>query len=171
MDAQFLELSVAVGEALAQQGLSLACAESCTGGWAAAVVTATAGSSAWFERGFVTYSNNAKEEMLGVPAATLLTAGAVSEDVARAMASGALRHSRADLALAITGIAGPGGGSAGKPVGTVCFAWCRRDQPALSATRLWPGDRQAVRRASVLHALEGLIAMLAPAKGTAKTVP
>ena len=168
MDEQLLDLSAAVGLALTDCGLTLASAESCTGGWVATVVTATAGSSGWFDRGFITYSNNAKEEMLGVPPATLVTHGAVSEETARAMAVGALQHSNAGIALAITGIAGPGGGSPGKPVGTVCFSWCRRGLEADSETRCWPGDREAVRRQALVHALSGLLSRL---KATAKTVP
>ena len=168
MNKQLRMLSESLGMALTEQGLTLACAESCTGGWVAAVVTATAGSSAWFDRGFVTYSNKAKEEMLGVPSATLASHGAVSEDTARAMALGALQHSDAGIALAITGIAGPGGGSPGKPVGTVCFSWCRRGEPPESETRLWPGDRETVRRQALTHALKGVLSRL---KATAKTVP
>ncbi len=173
MDAELLTLSAAVGRALAERKLRLACAESCTGGWVAAVVTATAGSSAWFDRGFVSYSNQAKQELLAVPGQTLEAHGAVSEQTARAMAAGALAHSVADVALAITGIAGPGGGSPGKPVGTVCFSWCRRGEPAASETREFAGDRQAVRRAALIHSLEGLLARLkvVTLKDPAKTVP
>ena len=168
MESQLLALSRLVGEVLNANGTTLACAESCTGGWVAAVVTATAGSSDWFDRGFVTYSNESKEELLGVPAATIATHGAVSEETARAMATGALERSRAGMALAITGIAGPGGGSPGKPVGTVCFSWCRRGEPATSETRHWSGDREAVRRSALIHALCGVVTRLG---GTAKTVP
>lgn len=168
MDAELHLLSEAVGAALMRRGITLACAESCTGGWVAEVVTATAGSSNWFERGFVTYSDEAKQEMLGVPAETISTHGAVSEAVAIAMATGALSHSHAGIALAITGIAGPGGGSRSKPVGTVCFSWCLGGKTALSETRLFPGEREAVRRSAVIHALSGLLSRL---EGTAKTVP
>lgn len=168
MDAELRLLSESVGAALTRQGVRLACAESCTGGWVAATVTATAGSSNWFERGFVTYSNLAKQEMLGVPAAIIEAHGAVSEETARAMAAGALAHSRAGVAVAITGIAGPEGGSSSKPVGTVCFSWCREGEPAVSETRLFSGDREQVRRSAVIHALAGLLARL---EGTAKTVP
>ena len=168
MDTQLLFLSEAVGKLLTEQGLTLACAESCTGGWVAAVVTATAGSSGWFDRGFVTYSNQAKEEMLGIPSATIAKHGAVSEETARAMATGALERSSAGVALAITGVAGPGGGSPGKPVGTVCFSWCRRGEPAASETRHWSGDRETVRLQALMHSLAGLIARL---EATAKTVP
>jgi nicotinamide-nucleotide amidase len=120
------KLAERLGQRLLERGECLAAAESCTGGWLAQSVTAIAGSSAWFDRGFVTYSNAAKIDMLGVPENTLNRHGAVSEAVARAMAQGALAHSRADWTVAITGIAGPGGGSPEKPVGTVCFAWASK---------------------------------------------
>jgi nicotinamide-nucleotide amidase len=141
-------------------GAWLVTAESCTGGWAAQVLTSVAGSSAWFERGFVTYSNAAKEELLGVAKATLETHGAVSEDTAREMALGALERSRGTLALAITGIAGPGGGTAEKPVGTVCFAWARKGGRASAETRRFTGDRDAVRRQSVEHSLTRVLELL-----------
>ncbi len=136
----------------------LALAESCTGGWAAASVTAIPGSSAWFERGFVTYSNTAKVEMLGVQPETLGRYGAVSEHTALEMALGALRHSQAQCAAAITGIAGPDGGSPDKPVGTVCFAWAS-PVTTQTATLHLAGSRQEIRRQSVEHALRGLIAL------------
>lgn len=139
----------------------LACAESCTGGWVAETVTAIAGSSQWFERGFVTYSNAAKQELLGVRADTLRRQGAVSEAVVLEMAAGALRNSRAQTSLAISGVAGPAGGSADKPVGTVCFAWAVRGTEPTAQTRHFAGDREAVRRQSVIHALQGLLARLA----------
>jgi len=154
------ELAKRVGERLKAQGALLVTAESCTGGWAAQAVTAIAGSSEWFERGFVTYSNAAKEEMLGVRAATIAKHGAVSEETAREMALGALKHSRGTIALAITGIAGPGGGSAAKPVGTVCFAWARKGDEASVETRRFSGDRDAVRRQSVEHALRKALDLL-----------
>jgi nicotinamide-nucleotide amidase len=138
----------------------LVTAESCTGGWAAQALTSVAGSSAWFERGFVTYSNAAKQELLGVRSDTLARHGSVSEQAALEMALGALERSRATVALAITGIAGPGGGSPDKPVGTVCFAWARKDRPASAETRHFAGDREAVRRQSVEHALERLLQLL-----------
>ena len=149
-----------LGEHLKAKGALLVTAESCTGGWAAQAVTAIAGSSGWFERGFVTYSNAAKEEMLGVRQATLAKHGAVSEETAREMALGALKHSRGTIALAITGIAGPGGGSAAKPVGTVCFAFARKGHDASAETRRFPGDRDAVRRQSVEHALTRVLELL-----------
>lgn len=159
MDAALAALSQRVGDFLRERSLLLATAESCTGGWVAQIVTHTGGSSAWFERGFVTYSNDAKTEMLGVKPETLAAQGAVSEETAREMAAGALANSRAGVALAITGIAGPSGGSAEKPVGTVCFAWCRRGEPPRSERRHFDGDREAVRRQSALHALETLLAL------------
>ena len=146
-----------VGSLLQANGQKLATAESCTGGWVAQCLTAIAGSSNWFERGFVTYSNEAKQEMLGIDAQTLLTHGAVSETTACAMASGALRHSRADWALSITGIAGPSGGSADKPVGMVCFGWAGPDSLTEVETRIFSGNREAVRSQSVAHALGGLL--------------
>jgi nicotinamide-nucleotide amidase len=156
MDAELLSLAASLARTLTQAGLSLATAESCTGGGLAGVLTAIPGSSLWFERGFVSYSNLAKAEMLGVKAETLADHGAVSEPTARAMAEGALAHSHADLALAITGIAGPGGGTEAKPVGTVCFAWARRKGDTRSTTLHFPGDRAAVRRQSMAAAIEGL---------------
>jgi nicotinamide-nucleotide amidase len=160
MDADLEQLSARVGAALKAAGWLLATAESCTGGWVSQVVTHTAGSSAWFDRGFVTYTNAAKHLQLGVTKDLLVNKGAVSEEVARAMSEGAITHSRADISLAITGIAGPTGGSPGKPVGTVCFAWCRSGQAAHSATCLFQGDRESVRRQSVVFALEQLLADL-----------
>ena len=150
-------LAARVGALLVQNGQKLAVAESCTGGWVAQCLTAIAGSSDWFERGFVTYSNEAKQEMLGVPGTILLDHGAVSEATASAMASGALAHSRSDWALAITGIAGPSGGTTEKPVGLVCFAWACRDGRLDVETRRFAGDRQEVRAQSVAHVLSGLL--------------
>jgi len=157
MDKDLERLSFLVGEALLSRKLMLACAESCTGGWVAESVTATAGSSSWFERGFVTYSNAAKQELLGVQADTLRRQGAVSEAVVAEMAAGALRRSHAQVALAISGVAGPTGGSPDKPVGTVCFAWVLRGEEPTTDTVRFSGDREAVRRQSVLHALQGLL--------------
>ena len=158
MTQQDLEiLASQVGSLLLANGQRLATAESCTGGWVAQCLTAIAGSSNWFERGFVTYSNEAKQEMLGIDAQTLLTHGAVSETTAGAMASGALRHSRADWALSITGIAGPSGGSADKPVGMGCFGWAGPDSLTEVETRIFSGNREAVRSQSVAHALGGLL--------------
>lgn len=150
-------LAERLGDLLLQRGEWLAAAESCTGGWLAQSVTAIAGSSAWFDRGFVTYSNAAKIDMLGVPETTLERHGAVSEAVARAMAQGALANSRADWTVAITGIAGPGGGLPHKPVGTVCFAWASKDGGCEAHTCYFNGDRAAVREQSVHFALSGLL--------------
>jgi nicotinamide-nucleotide amidase len=149
-----------LGQVLVERRQMVATAESCTGGWVAQVLTSVAGSSAWFERGFVTYSNSAKREMLGVPATTLARHGAVSEQTARAMAQGALNASHADVALAITGVAGPGGGSPEKPVGTVCLAWAAKKMPVHSITAHFAGDRQAVRAQAVAAAVDGLLAYL-----------
>ncbi|MFO1412514.1 MAG: CinA family protein [Burkholderiales bacterium] len=151
-----LALARAVGAALAARGWLAATAESCTGGLVAGAITEIAGSSAWFDRGFVTYSNEAKEELLGVAPATLAAHGAVSEPTARAMAEGALARSRAHVAVAITGIAGPGGATPGKPVGMVCFAWAVRGGATRALTRQFAGDRAAVRSAAVVEALAGL---------------
>ena len=160
---QFETAVLALADALRAQGLKLATAESCTGGLIAAACTAVAGSSDWFERGFVTYSNEAKAELLGVDAALIAAHGAVSEAVARAMAKGALVHSRAQLAVAVTGIAGPGGASQGKPVGTVWIAVARLDAGLHSELLSLGGDRAAVREQTVQHALARLIAALPPA--------
>ena len=158
---QLEDLARQVGQALKRHGLMLATAESCTGGWVAQAVTSVTGSSEWFDRGFVTYTNIAKRELLGVKTATLTRHGAVSEPTARAMAEGALAHSHADLTVAITGIAGPAGGTAEKPVGMVCFAWAARKQPTQSRTQRFSGDREAVRRQAVMAALEGVRMLLA----------
>ena len=153
-----------LADALRARGALLATAESCTGGLIAAACTDLAGSSDWFERGFVSYSNQAKTELLGVPAALIAVHGAVSEAVARAMAVGALRHSAAHCALAVTGVAGPGGGSADKPVGTVWLAWAWRDGAGAerleASLRRFDGDRAAVRQATLVAALQGLIERL-----------
>ena len=155
-------LTVRLAELMQSRGLMLATAESCTGGLIAATCTDLAGSSAWFERGFVSYSNAAKTELLGVPADCIASHGAVSEPVAQAMARGALTHSAAQVAGAVTGVAGPGGGSADKPVGTVWIAWAMADR--VRAERMqFSGDRAAVRQATVEHALRGLVALLEPA--------
>jgi len=153
------ELAHQLGEALKAKGLKLATAESCTGGWVAMALTAIAGSSDWFERGYVTYSNDAKREDLGVAEQTLLQYGAVSEQVAREMAAGAQQRARAQVALAITGVAGPTGGTMDKPVGLVCFAWARGSK-ITSETRRFDGDRESVRRQSVRHALERALELL-----------
>ena len=153
-------LAVRLGQALLARGRQVAVAESCTGGLIAAAITDVVGSSGWFDRGFVSYSNEAKVELLGVAPEILAARGAVSEETARQMAAGALARSAADVAVAVTGIAGPGGGSPGKPVGTVCLAWARRDGTPEAVTRHFAGDRSEVRRATVEAALEGLLARL-----------
>lgn len=161
-----LEPLVAVlADALRGRGARLATAESCTGGLIAAACTAVAGSSDWFERSVVSYSNEAKTELLGVDAGLIAQHGAVSEPVARAMAAGMLGRSRAEVAVAVTGIAGPGGGSAAKPVGLVWFAWAWRvpgtAAPQVEAAAVvWPGDRAVVRGQTVRHALEGVVERL-----------
>ena len=161
MDAELYALAGKVGDVLKARKLMLATAESCTGGWVGQAVTMVPGSSHWFDRGFVTYTNDAKREMLGVRAETLKKFGAVSEQTVRAMIKGALSHSKAHVALAVSGIAGPDGGSPGKPVGTVCLAWGRKKgAPPHSVMRHYAGDRDAVRRQSVIDALEGLLALL-----------
>ena len=141
-------------------GVTLATAESCTGGLIAATLTAIAGSSDVVDRGFVTYSNEAKTEMLGVPAALIASVGAVSEPVAAAMAAGAVEHSRATIAVSVTGVAGPGGGSTEKPVGLVCFGLARRGAPARTEQRIFPSDRAAIRQATVARAFELIRAAL-----------
>ena len=149
-------LTAYLAKILEAQGILMAAAESCTGGMISATCTDLPGSSNWFERGFVVYSNEAKTELLGVDAGLITQHGAVSEEVARAMAEGALRHSRAQVAVAVTGVAGPGGGSTAKPVGTVWFGWAT---PAgvVSERRCFSGDRAEVRRATVHYALQRLI--------------
>jgi nicotinamide-nucleotide amidase len=159
-DAEAIELAARVGAALQARKLMLATAESCTGGMIAAAITAIAGSSEWFDRGIVSYSNDAKVELLGVPDACLATFGAVSEPTARAMADGAIARSSASVAVAVTGIAGPGGGSADKPVGMVCFGWAVRGAPTEVETIHFPGDRATVRAMTVCHALLGILKRL-----------
>ena len=153
-------LAKKLGRKLKSARALLVTAESCTGGWAAQVVTSVPGSSDWFERGFVTYSNAAKKALLGVRPRTLKDHGAVSEETAREMARGALARSEGSVALAITGVAGPTGGNRAKPVGTVCFAWAR-GRKVRSETRHFRGNRTNVRRRSVIHALQGVLKTLA----------
>jgi nicotinamide-nucleotide amidase len=154
------DLCTQLAARLKERGCKLATAESCTGGLIAAACTDLSGSSEWFERGFVTYSNEAKAESLGVDAALIAEHGAVSEVVARAMAFGAIRHSHAQVAVAVTGVAGPTGGSPQKPVGTVWFGFMVDGQLS-SETRRLEGDRAAIRAATVRHALQRLLALLA----------
>jgi nicotinamide-nucleotide amidase len=149
----------ALAARLLARGWLLATAESCTGGLIAAACPELAGSSAWFERGWVTYSNAAKTELLGVPAALIERHGAVSQPVARAMAEGALARSKAQCSVSVTGIAGPSGGSAAKPVGTVCFGWCVPGQ-ALTQQRHFAGDRAAVRAQTLAYALTELLRLV-----------
>lgn len=156
-----IDLATAIGQALKARNWMLATAESCTGGGVAQAITEIAGSSSWFDRGFVTYSNDSKVALLGVPAQILANHGAVSEQTAAAMVEGALANSHAQVALSTTGIAGPGGAVPGKPVGTVCFAWCI-GTTVHTEQRLFSGDRHAVREQSVVHALEGLLQRLPP---------
>ncbi len=157
-DEALARLARRVGEALLDAGLMLVTAESCTGGWIAKVVTDVPGSSGWFTLGLVTYSNAAKRELLGVPAEVLERHGAVSEPVVRAMAAGALASCpRAGVGVAVSGIAGPAGGTPDKPVGTVWLAWARRGGAARACCERFGGDREAVRRQTVRAALEGLL--------------
>ena len=161
MDADIESLASQMGGELQRRGLMLATAESCTGGWIAQAVTAIAGSSQWFERGFITYTNIAKQEMLGVQADTLQRYGAVSEPTVCEMAEGALKHSHAQISVAVSGIAGPGGATADKSVGTVCLAWARLGMATHSSTMHFSGDREAVRRAAVMAALRGVLEIIA----------
>jgi len=156
-DPGLLLLSRNVGYALSARGLMLVTAESCTGGWVGQVMTMVPGSSEWYERGFITYTYVSKMEMLGVQMDTLEAHGAVSEPTAREMAIGALERSRGQVSLSITGLAGPGGGSAAKPVGTVCFGWSFLDGRNFTETRVFDGDRDAVRRQSAVHSLTRLL--------------
>ena len=161
-DDSLLKLAADLGVALKQHSWTLALAESCTGGMAAQYITAIPGSSAWFERGYVTYSNRSKTEMLGVSEQTLLHYGAVSEQTVLEMAHGARTQSQAQVAAAISGIAGPDGGSADKPVGTVCFAWAAHDGRILSATRHFAGDRELIRKQAVETVILGLLQLTLP---------
>jgi nicotinamide-nucleotide amidase len=158
-DSVVHQLAIRVGNKLRDERLMLATAESCTGGMVATAITDISGSSGWFERGFVTYSNQAKTEMIGVPPELIERYGAVSEPVARAMAEGALRNSRAQISVAITGVAGPGGGTETKPVGMVSFSWSNRLQTK-AETIVFKGDREKIRTQAAAHALRGVLAML-----------
>ena len=160
-DPVLYKLAEEVGAALKARGLMLATAESCTGGWVSEAVTMVPGSSDWFERGFVTYTYISKREMLGVKEATLARHGAVSEEVVREMAEGALARSHAQVAVAVSGVAGPSGGTPDKPVGMVCSAWAMNGGALRSETKRYSGDREAVRRHSVERALQGILAALA----------
>lgn len=159
-DEELLQLAHTLGQKLHAKGWMLTTAESCTGGWVAQVITAIPGSSAWFDRGFVTYSNRAKQEMLGVSPATLEAHGAVSEETVKEMAGGALTRSQAHISVAISGIAGPGGGTPKKPVGTVYISWATLDGEPLTTVCRLSGDREEVRSRAVAAALRGLIELL-----------
>lgn len=159
-DQNLYELAAQVGIALRTRNLILATAESCTGGWIGKVITDVPGSSGWFDRGFITYSNIAKTDLLGVNAATLNRHGAVSGEVVTAMATGALERSRAHVTVAVSGIAGPDGGSADKPVGTVYMAWALRDGLIQTECRYFAGNRDQVRLETVATALQGVLDVL-----------
>ncbi|MGR5153860.1 CinA family protein [Photobacterium swingsii] len=155
-----LQLAIALGEALRKQGWVATTAESCTGGGVSAAITDIVGSSAWFDRAFITYTNEAKQQMLGVTEQALIAEGAVSETVVEQMATGALTHSLADISVAISGIAGPTGGTATKPVGTVCFGWADKTGWQQQMTCLFAGDRAQVRAQAVEKALTGMVERL-----------
>jgi nicotinamide-nucleotide amidase len=165
MDNELYELGEQIGAALKARELVLTTAESCTGGWIGEVVTMISGSSAWYDRGFITYTNAAKQQMLGVKAVTLREHGAVSEPVVREMAAGALAASGAQIAVSVSGVAGPTGGTPDKPVGTVCIGWARKGGAVGTEIRAetcrFDGDREAVRRQSVIRALQGVLALAA----------
>jgi nicotinamide-nucleotide amidase len=161
MDQALYRLAARVGRELKRRKLMMTAAESCTGGWIGQAITMVPGSSEWFERGFVTYTYISKREMLGVKAASLARHGAVSEQVVREMVLGALLRSHAQISVAVSGVAGPGGGSADKPVGTVCFGWARARGRTLVETRRFRGDRDEVRRRTVMHALRGMLELIA----------
>lgn len=156
-DTALSNLAIELGAALKARGFTLALAESCTGGMVAQAVTSVAGSSAWFDRGFVTYSNQAKIEMLGVSSNTIEIYGAVSEQTAKEMALGALKNSQAHVSGSITGIAGPDGGSAEKPVGTVCFAWTDVNEATSTITKHFEGSREEIRQQATIALMAGLI--------------
>jgi nicotinamide-nucleotide amidase len=169
IDQELYELAERVGHALKANALVLTTAESCTGGWIGEAVTMISGSSTWFDRGFITYTNRAKQQMLGVKAATLREHGAVSEETVREMAAGALAASGAQIAVAVSGVAGPTGGTPGKPVGTVCIGWARKGAAVAVELRAetchFDGDRAAVRRKSVIRALTGVLEMTGAGNG------
>ena len=158
MDQELYTLAEAVGAALRKRAHMLVTAESCTGGWIGEAITMVPGSSLWFDRGFITYTYVSKTEMLGVSQQTLERYGAVSEQTVKEMAAGALAASHAQIAVAVSGTAGPGGGTPEKPVGTVCLAWALREAEPVAETHCYAGDRAAVRRQTVVRALEGVLA-------------
>jgi nicotinamide-nucleotide amidase len=159
-DKRLYQLAQQMGEALKSRALMLVSAESCTGGWVGAAITAVPGSSDWYERGFITYTYISKREMLGVTARTLEQHGAVSEQTVKEMVAGALTASHAQVAVAVSGIAGPAGGMPGKPVGTVCLAWALKNGEPIAETRHFAGDREAVRRQAVERALAGVLELI-----------
>jgi nicotinamide-nucleotide amidase len=156
MESKFFELAEQLGHKLKANGKKIATAESCTGGWIAQTITDVPGSSAWFDRGFITYSNAAKVQMLGVSPKTLEDYGAVSAETATEMAAGALAHSDADIAVAVTGIAGPDGGTAEKPVGTVFIAWADKNGVVKAVRKQFSGNRRQIREQTVRSAIEGV---------------
>lgn len=160
MVPDFLKLAMSIGEALQKKSWKLSVAESCTGGWLAQVVTSIAGSSQWFDCGFIVYSNESKIKLLQVQQKTLEQFGAVSEDAAKEMAQGALRNASAHISLAITGIAGPGGGTDEKPIGTVCFAIYLKNGTVITHTHHFSGNREQIRKQSVVYALQLLLTQL-----------
>ncbi|WP_411727949.1 CinA family protein [Methyloglobulus sp.] len=160
MDNELFELAERLGRTLKAKGYKIATAESCTGGWIAQAITEVPGSSAWFDRGLVTYSNDAKVQMLGVNPQTLAQHGAVSAEVAQQMAAGALANSEADWAIAVTGIAGPDGGSEEKPVGTVYIAWQNKNGFSNVERLSVPGNRHQIRKQAVKKAIEGVLSFL-----------
>lgn len=157
---QLIDLAAQLGEMAQQQQRKLVLAESCTGGLVSQLLTSVSGSSAWFDCGFITYSNPSKISLLNVLPATLESHGAVSEEVVSEMALGALANSQADIAASISGIAGPTGGTADKPVGTVCFAWARKSGPLITVTQQFEGDRQEVRKQAAMYSILGLLEQL-----------
>jgi nicotinamide-nucleotide amidase len=159
-DKRLYQLAQQMGEALKSRALMLVSAESCTGGWLGEAVTMVPGSSDWYERGFITYTDISKREMLGVTARTLEQHGAVSEQTVKEMVAGALTASHAQVAVAVSGIAGPAGGMPGKPVGTVCLAWALKNGEPIAETRHFAGDREAVRRQAVERALAGVLELI-----------
>ena len=159
-DQKLLLLANELGDSLMQRGIMLVSAESCTGGWVGQTITAIAGSSRWYERGFITYSNLSKQEMLGVDEQILNKFGAVSEQIASEMAAGAISHSSAQFSIAVTGIAGPGGATEGKPVGMICHGWAIKDSLVKSAVCMLEGDRESIRKQAVAIALQGAIDLL-----------
>lgn len=163
-DETLYQLAETLGRTLSERGLMIATAESCTAGGVAEAITRVPDSSRWFERGFITYTYISKREMLGVQSDTLGRHGAVSEPTVREMVSGALARSHAQVAVAVSGTAGPGGGTPEKPVGTVCFAWGVKGGAVIAERRHFAGDRRSVRKQSVMHALEGVLRLLATSR-------